>query len=322
MFISYSQKNTNNIIYNEINKASKYISITTMFFDDTNLSLNFIQLLNNKIQEHPDMYIEINIGLNPFLKPNIDKLDKNIHVRLIPMKTVNTYHIRLFCTESIFAIGGIDITKKNINKNYISFTFFMPTQNNIFISKEVSKKNIMYNFTVEKKYYNVSKVFPYTKLTELINTSKQHIFIDNQYLFSNTFINKLIDKKNKNNNIKIEVYSNVNFSNNIFKSENTIMNLFNNIKDNTMNKINQINMQRLTKAGIIVNTIENKYTHNKIFIFDKKYIFMGSMNIMDKSLQNYDGDIEMCILIKNKNLASNMLDYYSKLFSDSKKQNE
>ena len=198
----------------------------------------------------------------------------------------------------------------------------MPTQNNIFISKEVSKKNIMYNFTVEKKYYNVSKVDPYTKLTELINTSKQHIFIDNQYLFSNTFINKLIDKKNKNNNIKIEVYSNVNFSNNIFKSENTIMNLFNNIKDNTMNKINQINMQRLTKAGIIVNTIENKYTHNKIFIFDKKYIFMGSMNIMDKSLQNYDGDIEMCILIKNKNLAINMLDYYSKLFSDSKKQNE
>ena len=31
---------------------------------------------------------------------------------------------------------------------------------------------------------------------------------------------------------------------------------------------------------------------------------------MDKSLQNYGGDIEVCILIKNKTLANEMLDYY------------
>ena len=90
-----------------------------MFFDDTDLPLNFIKLLNHKIQEHPDMYIEINIGLNPFLKSNTDELDKKIHVRTITMKTIDTYHIRLFCTESIFAVGGIDITKKNLTKQYI-----------------------------------------------------------------------------------------------------------------------------------------------------------------------------------------------------------
>ena len=31
MFISYTQKETNQIIYDEIKKASKYIHITTMF---------------------------------------------------------------------------------------------------------------------------------------------------------------------------------------------------------------------------------------------------------------------------------------------------
>jgi phosphatidylserine/phosphatidylglycerophosphate/cardiolipin synthase-like enzyme len=314
MFISYTQKKTNKIIYDEIKRASKYINITTMFFDDTDLPLNFIKLLNHKIQEHPDMYIEINIGLNPFLKSNTDELDKKIHVRTITMKTIDTYHIRLFCTESIFAVGGIDITKKNLTKQYIHFTLFIPTQNNIFISKEVSQKNILYDFTQDKKHYNVSKVDPYTKLNELINNSKHHIFIDNQYLFSNTFINELIDKKIKNDNTIIEVYSNDNFSNNIFKSENILINFFNNLKDNTMNKINENNMKRLTKVGIIVNTIENKYTHNKLFIFDKKYILIGSMNIMDKSLKPYGGDIELCVLIKNKKLANEMLDYYNKLF--------
>ena len=48
MFISYTQKETNQIIYNEIKKASKYIHITTMFFNDEGMSLDFIKLLNDK----------------------------------------------------------------------------------------------------------------------------------------------------------------------------------------------------------------------------------------------------------------------------------
>lgn len=39
---------------------------------------------------------------------------------------------------------------------------------------------------------------------------------------------------------------------------------------------------------------------------------MGSMNIMDKSLQTYGGDIELCVLIKNKILANEILEYYYK----------
>ena len=51
MYLSYNQKETNQIIYNEIEKASKYIHITTMFFNDTDLPLNFIKLLNHKIKK-------------------------------------------------------------------------------------------------------------------------------------------------------------------------------------------------------------------------------------------------------------------------------
>mgnify|MGYP000415581356 CR=1 FL=1 len=55
MFISYTQKETNQIIYNEIKKASKYIHITTMFFNDEGMSLDFIKLLNDKVKESGGM---------------------------------------------------------------------------------------------------------------------------------------------------------------------------------------------------------------------------------------------------------------------------
>lgn len=315
MYLSYNQEETNQIIFDEIKKASKYIHITTMFFNDHDLSLNFIKLLNDKIIEYPDISIDINIGLNPFLKTNLnkDKLNDKIKLRKIPMNIINTYHIRLFSTESIFAVGGIDITKLNLVKNYIQFVLFIPIQNNVFINKTISNKNILYDFTENKNSYNVSDVDPYTKLEELINKSKKHIFIDNQYLFSSSFINKLIEKKKNSPSIEIEVFSNDNFNNNIFKSKNIFIKVFNHIKNKSFIMLNKINIKKIKNENIIVKTpLENNYTHNKLFIFDKKYIFIGSMNVMNKSLQTHGGDIELCVLIKNKKLANEILDYYYK----------
>ena len=121
-------------------------------------------------------------------------------------------------------------------------------------------------------------------------------------------------KKKSEPNIKIEVFSNDKFENNIFKSENIFMSFINGIKNNSLNMLNQSNMKKLKNEEIIVKTPpENKYTHNKLFIFDKKYILVGSMNIMDKSLQIYGGDIELCVLIKNKKLANEMLNYYKNI---------
>ena len=315
MYLSYNQEETNQIIFDEIKKASKYIHITTMFFNDHDLSLNFIKLLNDKIIEYPDISIDINIGLNPFLKTNLnkDKLNDKIKLRKIPMNIINTYHIRLFSTESIFAVGGIDITKLNLVKNYIQFVLFIPIQNNVFINKTISNKNILYDFTENKNSYNVSDVDPYTKLEELINKSKKHIFIDNQYLFSSSFINKLIEKKKNSPSIEIEVFSNDNFNNNIFKSKNIFIKVFNHITNKSFIMLNKINIKKIKNENIIVKTpLENNYTHNKLFIFDKKYIFIGSMNVMNKSLQTHGGDIELCVLIKNKKLANEILDYYYK----------
>lgn len=94
------------------------------------------------------------------------------------------------------------------------------------------------------------------------------------------------------------------------------MNFMNGIKNNSLNMLNQYNMKKLKSENIIVNApIEKKYTHNKIFIFDKKYILMGSMNIMDKSLQYSGGDIELCFLVKNKKLANEILDHYNIMFN-------
>jgi len=315
MYLSYNQEETNQIIFDEIKKASKYIHITTMFFNDTDLPLNFIKLLNDKIIEYPDISIDINIGLNPFLKTNLnkDKLNDKIKLIKIPIKLINVYHIRFFSTESIFAVGGIDITKLNLVKNYIQFTLFIPIQNNVFINKTISNKNILYDFTENKNSYNVSNVDPYTKVNHFINNSKHHIFIDNQYLYSSSFINKLIEKKKNNPSIKIEVFSNDNFNNNIFKSKNIFEKVFIKGFNHIKNKVNKNNIKKIKNENIIVKKpFENNYTHNKLFIFDKKYILMGSMNIMNKSLQTHGGDIELCVLIKNKKLANEMLNYYKK----------
>ena len=55
-----------------------------MFFNDEGLSLNFIELLNHKVKQHPNIKIHINIGLNPFLKTNIEEntLNKKIHLKV------------------------------------------------------------------------------------------------------------------------------------------------------------------------------------------------------------------------------------------------
>jgi hypothetical protein len=152
--------------------------------------------------------------LNPFDKTNLNEynLNKKIKLRFIPMNhLINTYHIRLFSTESIFAVGGIDIRKLNLIKNYIQFTLFIPIQNNVFISKTISNKNILYDFTENKNRYNISKVDPYTKVNELIDSSKHDIFIDNQYFFSSTFTNKLIKKKKMNQILKLKYFQMINF---------------------------------------------------------------------------------------------------------------
>lgn len=216
MFISYTQKETNQIIYDEIKKASKYIHITTMFFNDEGMSLDFIKLLNDKVKEYPDIEININIGLNPFLKSNLNEnnLNKKINLNFIPMKFINTYHIRFFSTEYIAAVGGIDITKLNLSKQYIQFTLFVPIQNNFFITKtikNISNKNLLYDFTENKNVYTISKIDPYTKVIQLIETSKHHIFIDNQYFFSTTFTNKLIEKKRMTQILKLKYFQTTNF---------------------------------------------------------------------------------------------------------------
>ena len=138
--------------------------------------------------------------------------------------------------------------------------------------------------------------------------------MDSQYLFSNTFINNLIGKKRNIPDIKIEVFSNDNYHNNVFKNENVFMNFMSGIKNNSLNILNQHMITKLKNEKIAVKTpLENKYTHNKLFIFDGKYILVGSMNIMDKSLQSSGGDIELCVLIKNRKLANEMLEYYKNI---------
>lgn len=299
MFISFNQKNTNDILFREIKKATKFIIIHTMFFDDTDIGLNFISLLNSKLIEYPDIYIEIKIGLNPFLQPKLKDLDKKIKIILEKPRTLlfYVYHLRLFHTEKIFALGGIDLTKDNLHENYKQFALFL-TSEKYFIINEHNylnyKINDLYDFVGNSKN-------TYQKLLECIGSAKQEIFIDNQYLFFDDLVDALINKK-KNFNINIYILTNGEVS----------CNPLNKFETNVTKYIMRISKKKynnkLIKNGINIITTDN-YTHNKLCIIDKQYLLFGSMNLLARSI-NVDGDQEMSVFLDNKELCDNLLSYY------------
>ena len=273
-----------------------------MFFDDSDVSLNFIDLLNSKIIKYPDIYIEIKVGINPFKNPNFKNLNKKIKIIEEKPKTlfICVYHIRLFHTENVFAIGGIDIIKEQLKDNYQQFSLFLYDKKYFIFNKENYnnyERKILNLYDYENNTYN-----SYNKLVEYINKSKKEIFIDNQYCI-HPIINKLLISKKKSSNINIFILTNDIENKNILPSFIiSLQYLFNIFYKNN-----------LEKNGIKIIK-HNKYTHNKISIFDKKYLLMGSMNLIERST-NSNCDIEMSIFIKNKELCKKLLNYYKNNFN-------
>jgi len=303
MFITFNQKNTNEMLFNEIKKAKKFIIIHTMFFDDTKLDLNFVELINSKVVEFPDIYIEIKIGLNPFIIPNICNLDKKIKIILENPRSLflYVYHVRLFHTENVFAVGGIDIELGNLHYSYHQFCLFL-REPKYFIMNEDNCKTIQL-----KNLYDFFGTFTdsYEKLLDSINNAKHEIFIDNQFFSLDDLTNILIKKKN-NDNINIYILTN---GENASQESNEIESII--TKSVVFFSIDYI--YKLKNNGIkFVNT--NKYTHNKICVVDKKYLLMGSMNLMERSVST-KGDKEMCVFLENKEICNNLLAYYQDTFS-------
>jgi len=301
--LSFNQKNTNDILFSEIKKATKFIIIHTLFFDDTGIYLNFINLLNSKIIEHPEIYIEIKIGLNPFLKPKLEGLDKKIKIILEEPRTLffYVYHVRLFHTENVFALGGIDITRKNLHENYHQFALFL-TNKKYFIINESN----YFNHEICNLYDFVgNSTNAYQKLLQCIYSAKQEIFIDNQYLLFDDFVEELIKKK-CTSDVKIYILTNGEESHNPLNKFETVVTkfIFQISRNLYKNKLKNNNIT-------IVNS--NKYTHNKICVVDKRFLLFGSMNLMTRSI-NKDGDKEMSIFLDNEELCNTLLSYYKDTF--------
>jgi phosphatidylserine/phosphatidylglycerophosphate/cardiolipin synthase-like enzyme len=104
--------------------------------------------------------------------------------------------------------------------------------------------------------------------------------------------NMKINKKKKNPEIQIDVYTNNNFNLNPIKVVDTKISI-NPYKIKLDN-----NYKKLAANDINIHYLNDHYTHNKISIFDKKDILFGSMNIADRSLKK-DKDTELCIYIEN-----------------------
>uniref|UniRef100_A0A6C0K1S6 PLD phosphodiesterase domain-containing protein n=1 Tax=viral metagenome TaxID=1070528 RepID=A0A6C0K1S6_9ZZZZ len=304
MYISFNQKNTNNVLFDEIKKATKFIIIHTLFFNDTGIDLNFISLLNSKIIEYPEIYIEIKIGLNPFLKPKLEDLDKKIKVILEEPRTLffYVYHARMFHTENVFALGGIDITKENLHENYQQFALFLNNKKYFIINE-----SNYFNYEICDLYDFVgNSTNSYKKLLECINSAKQEVFIDNQYLVFDDFVDELITKKKKNSDVKIYILTNSEESNNPLNKFETIVTKY-------ASQISRNLYKNKLKKNNITLTSSTKYTHNKLCIVDKRYLLFGSMNLMARSIIN-NGDKEMSIFLENEELCNTLLSYYEDTF--------
>ena len=249
------------------------------------------------------MYIEIKIGLNPFLIPNLEGLDKKIKIILEEPRTLffYVYHIRLFHTENVFALGGIDITKDNMHENYQQFALFL-TNEKYFIINESNYFNCeicnLYDFVG-------NSTNAYQKLLQCIYSAKQEIFIDNQYLLIDDFVEELIKKK-CTSDVKIYILTNGEGSDNP-------LNKFETIITKSISQFSRSLYKNKLKKNNITIINSTKYTHNKLCIVDKKYLLFGSMNLMNRSISK-DGDKEMSVFLDNEELCNSLLSYYKETF--------
>jgi len=305
--LSFTPDETNQIFIDEINSAEKFIIIHAMFFNTKNMKINIVNLLNNKFIKTPNIYIELNLGVNPFDKHCFDGLDNRVIVNVIKMRTIFMYvhHIRLFHTEKVMCIGGVDFIEKILNNpHYIQFSLFI--KNNKYF---ILNKNKHINIEI-KNFYNYTNIGynknSYVKqILHCIKYAETNIFIDCQYCAHKEIIYSLIEKKKNSPSINITI-----LTNSMNSKPNPLNKCFNNkliffIFDKFI-------LKKMEKIGIKFIK-HNFYTHNKIFIFDKKYIMIGSMNIIPRSIECNGGDREIGIFIKNHIIAEELLEYYMKL---------
>jgi hypothetical protein len=313
--VAFSQKETEKKIMYEIHKAEKFIVIHTMFFNEKNaggMCVSFINILNEKIKNNPNIYIELNIGLNPFLIPYIKGIDKRICVNLINPRKIFCYvhHTRLFHTENIMCIGGIDFTNIiNSHPEFVQFCIFIKSKKYFILNKKYFRNVTLdnfYNYTsynhnfMLNKHKYVSNVSYKDQILYCIKHAKSDIFFDHQYFLYYPIVEALIKKKQKSKDINIYILTNLYTSKNPFGNIKLTIPLF---------YIFFKNMLHNSGIKILKN---NNYTHNKLCIFDKKYIMMGSMNLIGRSIEcNKNEEKEIGIFLNNSSLAKILLDKYN-----------
>ena len=152
----------------------------------------------------------------------------------------------------------------------------------------------------------------YNRLCYHIEQSKTDIFIETQYINNTTLFhnNQLVNvlKNNGDNGVKINILTNKSYLTNpyIHGSKNWFKYPSNMFMELVIIK----HVNEISSDNISVRYVKNGYTHNKVWIFDKKIIFIGTANLDDRSLLS-NRDYEIGVFIDDEILANTYLNHIS-----------
>lgn len=215
---------------------------------------------------------------------NFEELKKN-WVEVVWSNTKNYYlnHSKFFIIDDLTIISTWNLTYSTFteNRDFLVFSY----DKNIL---EKLKQTFLNDFSWKKlDVYDenlvVSPNFSRIKLEKMISESQKNIKIYIQYL-NDKSLNNLLVKAKKERNIEIEII----IDQKNFDAENT------NFLKNNWIKIIPFNWKTM---------------HSKVILIDEKYLFIGSENFSDYSL---DKNREMWILLRDEKNISKVLEIFKK----------
>jgi phosphatidylserine/phosphatidylglycerophosphate/cardiolipin synthase-like enzyme len=303
--------------------------------------------LMNALDRNIKIYI-ITSGINPykiiikhpnlFVKNQIHICDKSDDISLKYKKLFNldvgnnnymfVNHLRFIYNGKKLILGGCNSSSRyngshfNIIKNN-NFTWYehgillnLPNQNDYFY-------NLFSNINLGCKYVKIkdlnvkndvtitlSNKKQYEYILDCIKKSKNEIYIENQYFFSNEkYTNNLICKALINrintaiiNNEEFRLKMIISYYN--YDETETVQSYMNTMTQESLIYLrNSINCDYITfnkYVTIYIPTDKTKIVvHSKVFLFDDTKLLYSTCNICDRSFYKY-GDMEMGIIIENE----------------------
>ncbi|MBB1564886.1 hypothetical protein HG430_002495 [Candidatus Gracilibacteria bacterium] len=271
----------------KLDKAEKNIYIEVYMLTEKRITESLKKARNRGVD------VKVLLEKSPYKTENINNKvfeelkDAGVNVTWSNEKNYYLNHSKFFVIDDLLiaSTGNLTYSTFTVNRDfffYSSDTKLLQTVKNIFENDFKGKKVDFYhnNLIMSPNYSRV-------KLEKYLQSATKNIKIYIQYLKDEKINNSLLALK-KEKNIDIEII--------IDKK---------NLEDESV--------EILKNAGIKIKGFDGKTMHSKAILIDEKYLFIGSINFSEFSI---DKNREFGVFLKEENLIKNFLEIFEKDFGN------